>query len=51
MGNKYYTKFKIQPSKKLWKEIEDWPRRISTKVTAFKEGKDYEIKFDVESKA
>lgn len=49
-GNKYYTKFKITPSKKLWKEIEDWPKRLSTKVTDMKEGKDYDIKYHVESK-
>lgn len=49
-ANKYYTKFKINPSKKLWKDLEDWPKRISTKVSDFKEGKDYDIKFKVESK-
>jgi hypothetical protein len=49
-ANKYYTKFKITPSKKLWKDIEDWPKRISTKVTRYKEGTDYDIKFKVESK-
>lgn len=50
MGDKYYTKMRIQPSKQLWKQIDDWPRRIATKVTDFKEGKDYEIKFETESK-
>lgn len=49
-ANKYYTKFKIMPSKKLWKDLEDWPKRIATKVTRMKEGKDYDIKFKVSSK-
>lgn len=47
-ANKYYTKFKITPSKKLQKHLEDWPKRISIKVTDFKQGKDYETDFDVE---
>jgi hypothetical protein len=49
-ANKYYTKFKINPSKKLWKDLDDWPKRLVTKVTDYKEGKDYEIKYKVESK-
>jgi len=47
-ANKYYTKFKITPSKKLQKDLKDWPKRIVIKVTDFKEGKDYEVHYKVD---
>ena len=49
-ANKYYTKFKISPSKKLQKDLNDWPKRIVNKVTDFKEGVDYEVKYTVDRK-
>lgn len=50
-ANKYYTKFKITPSQKLQKHLEDWSKRISIKVTDFKQGPDYEVNFKVEGKS
>lgn len=49
-ANKYYTKFKITPSKKLQKHLDDWSKRITIKVTEFKQGKDYDVNFHVEGK-
>ena len=47
--NSYYTKFKVYPSKALYKEFYDWGTRLTNRVTGMKEGQDYEIRYDVKS--
>jgi len=48
--NNYYTEFKIQPSKRLAEDYDDWGKRIQSSVTGLKIGDDYETKFHVQSR-
>ena len=49
--NSYYTKFKVYPSKALYKDFYDWGSRLNNKVTGMKEHEDYEIVYNVKSKS